>query len=35
MILIVDDEPDFTSLFKIGLQDGGFTVDAFNNPLLS
>ena len=31
-ILLVDDEPDIALTFKIGLEDNGFTVDAFNNP---
>ena len=31
-ILIVDDEPDLTMLFKIGLEDNGFEVDVFNDP---
>lgn len=32
-ILIVDDEPDITRLFKLILEQNGFAVDAFNNPL--
>ena len=32
-ILIVDDEPDITTIMKIGLRKyGGFDVDAFNDP---
>ena len=34
-ILVVDDEPDNTSIFSIGLKDGGFEVDAFTDPLLA
>ncbi len=30
--MIVDDEPDITIAFKIGLEDNGFVVDAFNDP---
>ena len=32
-ILLVDDEPDVTLGFEIGLEDNGFAVDAFNDPL--
>ena len=32
-ILIVDDEPDITTVFTLGLEDDGFKVDAFNDPL--
>ena len=32
-ILLVDDEPDITFSFGIGLEDNGFKVDTFNNPL--
>ena len=32
-ILLVDDEPDIALAFKIGLEDNGFRVDAFNDPL--
>jgi CheY-like chemotaxis protein len=32
-ILLVDDEPDIALAFKIGLEDNGFVVDAFNDPL--
>jgi two-component system response regulator ChvI len=31
-ILLVDDEHDITLAFRIGLEDNGFTVDAFNDP---
>jgi DNA-binding response OmpR family regulator len=31
-IFIVDDEPDLIMLFKLGLEDNGFEVDAFNDP---
>lgn len=31
-IFIVDDEPDLTLYFKVGLEDNGFNVDAFNGP---
>jgi two-component system, OmpR family, response regulator ChvI len=34
-ILIVDDEPDITSVFKMILEMNGFEVDAYNNPLLA
>jgi DNA-binding response OmpR family regulator len=34
-IILVDDEPDITFSFNIGLEDYGFTVDAFNDPLLA
>ena len=33
-ILIVDDEPDITRLFKLGLEyEGEFEVDIYNNPI--
>ena len=32
-ILFVDDEPDITFSFSIGLEDSGFKVDIFNHPL--
>src|SRR5919202_3879200 len=32
-ILLVDDEPDLAVAFKICLEDNGFKVDAFDNPL--
>jgi len=31
-ILVVDNEPDLVSAFKIGLEDNGFIVDAFEHP---
>ena len=34
-ILLVDDEYDITLTFKIGLEDSGFVVDSFNDPLLA
>ena len=34
-ILLVDNEPDIALAFKIGLEDNGFVVDAFNDPLLA
>ena len=34
-ILIVDDEDDITFLFKIVLEDNGFKVDTFNDPLVA
>jgi DNA-binding response OmpR family regulator len=34
-ILLVDDEPDIALAFKIGLEDSGFVVDAFNEPKLA
>jgi DNA-binding response OmpR family regulator len=32
-ILIVDDEPDIAQVLKMGLEENGFTVDAYNDPL--
>jgi DNA-binding response OmpR family regulator len=32
-ILLVDDEPDITFSFNMILEDNGFVVDAFNDPL--
>jgi len=32
-ILIVDDDPDITLSFSIGLEDGGFEVFTYNDPL--
>jgi CheY-like chemotaxis protein len=32
-ILIVDDNPDITLSFSIGLEDGGFKVNTYNDPL--
>ncbi|MGC1929326.1 MAG: response regulator [Candidatus Nitrosopolaris sp.] len=34
-ILLVDNEPDNTSVFSIALEDECFRVDAFNDPLLA
>jgi CheY-like chemotaxis protein len=34
-ILVVDDEPDNASVFTISLEDGGFDVDTFTEPLLA
>jgi CheY-like chemotaxis protein len=34
-ILGVDDEPDNASIFSMGLEDGGFEVDAFTDPLFA
>ena len=34
-ILIVDDEPDITFSFKMGLERLGFQVDTYNNPILA
>ena len=34
-IILVDDEPDITFSFNIGLEDYGFAVDAYNDPLLA
>ena len=34
-ILLVDDERDITTIIRKGLQQFGFQVDAFNNPLES
>jgi DNA-binding response OmpR family regulator len=33
--LLVDDEYDITFALSIGLEDNGFVVDTFNNPLLA
>jgi DNA-binding response OmpR family regulator len=32
--LAIDDEPDITLMLKLGLEDGGFDVDAFSDPEL-
>jgi two-component system, OmpR family, response regulator CpxR len=32
-ILVVDDEPDITLLFKEALEEEGFKVDIFNDPM--
>jgi DNA-binding response OmpR family regulator len=34
-ILLVDDEPDITFALGMGLEDNGFIVDTFNDPLLA
>jgi DNA-binding response OmpR family regulator len=34
-ILVIDDEDDVNLLFKIVLQNNGFKVDTFSNPLLA
>lgn len=34
-ILLVDNEPDNTSVFSMSLEDAGFKVDAFNDSLLA
>ena len=34
-ILIVDDEPDINLLLKICLENNGFQVDAFDDPILA
>jgi CheY-like chemotaxis protein len=35
-ILVVDDEPDITTTFKIGLENNHFAVvDAYNDPTLA
>lgn len=34
-VLIVDDEPDITTILKITLEDNGFDVDSFNDPILA
>jgi DNA-binding response OmpR family regulator len=31
-VAIVDDEPDITAVLKMGLEQHGFSVDAFNDP---
>ena len=33
VILIVDDDPDMTLVFSLGLQDEGFDVSTYNDPL--
>lgn len=33
VVLIVDDDPDMKSVFSLGLQDKGFEVYTFNDPL--
>jgi CheY-like chemotaxis protein len=34
-ILLVDDETDITTLFKIALEDAGFIVYAYNDPVIA
>ena len=34
-ILLVDDEPDVTYTIKNILEDNGFAVDTFNDPILA
>jgi DNA-binding response OmpR family regulator len=34
-ILLVDDEPDSSTIFRIALEDNGFDVDAFNDSTLA
>jgi DNA-binding response OmpR family regulator len=34
-ILIVEDEPDVNLALKVTLEDGGFKVDSFEDPLLA
>jgi PleD family two-component response regulator len=34
-ILLVDDEQDITFALGIALEDNGFVVDSFNDPLLA
>ena len=34
-ILVVDDDPDIATLFKISLERVGLAVDVFNDPLLA
>src|SRR5919106_6496188 len=33
VVLIVDDDPDMTSVFSLGLQDEGIKVYTYNDPL--
>jgi DNA-binding response OmpR family regulator len=33
--LIVDDEPDITFTLKKGLEQGGYDVHVFNDPLMA
>jgi DNA-binding response OmpR family regulator len=35
LLLLVDDEPDITFALKQTLQENGFEVDSFNDPLLA
>jgi DNA-binding response OmpR family regulator len=34
-ILVVDNEKDITTTLQVGLEDGGFDVDTFTDPLLA
>jgi two-component system, OmpR family, response regulator ChvI len=34
-ILLVDDEPDNSLIFKLALEDNGYQVDAYNDPQLA
>ena len=34
-ILFVDDEPDMTTIFRMALEQAGFDVDTFNDPVLA
>jgi CheY-like chemotaxis protein len=34
-ILVVDDEPDNASIFSLSLEDNGFKVDTFIDPLIA
>ena len=34
-ILIVEDDPDIANLYKLSLENDGFSVDSFNDPLLA
>jgi two-component system, OmpR family, response regulator ChvI len=34
-ILLVDDEPDITMSFQASLQDAGFTVHTYQDPLIA
>jgi hypothetical protein len=33
IVLIIDDDPDVTTVFGLGLQDEGFDVHTYNDPL--
>src|SRR5919204_6298651 len=35
ILLVVDDEPDITLTFSMGLEDNGFVVDTYNDPVLA
>jgi DNA-binding NtrC family response regulator len=35
VVLIVDDEQDITTTLQITLEDNGFQVDSFNDPILA